>query len=85
MTAQIIPFPRPIQDVAIIDEAPFSFSALADPGDTLTIEAEVPPIDAYRADDRMITAGIALSAACREMATSLALLIAHCEAASAKK
>jgi len=84
MTAQIIPFPRPVKAVAIVDDA-FIFPALPDPIDICAIEAEVVPIDVYRPDDRMITAGIALSAACREMATSLALLIAQCETVAAKK
>ena len=80
MTAEIIPFPRPIEETERHGELPVPFFAtLPQPANSLTFDA-LPP-DAHDAGDGVVAASIALSAACREMAASLAVLIAHCEAA----
>jgi hypothetical protein len=79
MTAQIIPFPTPIHAVAIIDDAPLPFfEALPTPANNLRAVTVV-PVDVHASGATIVTASLALSAACREMATSLSLLVSHCE------
>jgi hypothetical protein len=80
MTAEIIPFRRPKHEserrAAL--PAPF-FAALPQPAYTAKIDAL--PLDIHSSGDSVVAASLALSAACREMAASLAVLIAHCESA----
>jgi hypothetical protein len=78
MSAQIIPFRRPIEEADFIADLPMSFIAsLPQPANTLTIDAV--PVDVTTGTDTLVTASMALSVACREMAASLAILVAHCE------
>jgi hypothetical protein len=65
MTAEIIPFRRS------------SRLPVAANGTT----REAPLVDIHTSSGNVLAASVALSAACREMAASLALLIAHCESA----
>ena len=80
MTAQILHFPRPTQEIARRAELPVPFIArLPEPANTLTIDAI--PVGTHAAGGTIVDASMALSAACREMAASLAILVAHCESA----
>jgi hypothetical protein len=80
MTAEIIPFPHATQEAERQSVLPLPFlAALPQPANRLTFDAL--PIDAHDAGDSVVAASIALSVACREMAASLAVLIAHCESA----
>jgi hypothetical protein len=82
MTADIIAFPRPTQETERRSALPVPFFAtLPQPANSLTIDAL--PVVAHDTGDGVVAATLALSAACREMAKSLALLIAHCESADA--
>ena len=82
MTADIIAFPRPIQETERRSALPVPFfTTLPQPANSLTIDAL--PVVAYDGGDGVVAATIALSAACREMAKSLAMLIVHCESADA--
>jgi hypothetical protein len=79
MTAQIIPFPSPIRGVEIIEDAPLPFfEALPTPANNLRAVA-VAPVDVHASGATVVTASLALSAACREMAASLSMLVSHCE------
>jgi X-X-X-Leu-X-X-Gly heptad repeat protein len=82
MTAEIIAFSRPTQETKRRSALPVPFFAtLPQPANSLTIDAL--PVVAHDAGDGVVAATIALSVACREMAKSLAVLIAHCESADA--
>jgi hypothetical protein len=80
MTAEIIPFrrPDPEDERSASLPAPF-FATLPAPANSTKVEAL--PVDSHSSGGSVLAASAALSAACREMAASLALLIAHCEAA----
>jgi hypothetical protein len=80
MTAEIITFRRPTRPAAPAAALPAPFIAgLPQPANILTVDAV--PVAAHMAGDTIVSASMALSAACREMAASLAILVAHCEAA----
>jgi hypothetical protein len=81
MSADIIPFPSyPTPEAKRGSALPVPFFArLPKPANGLSFDAL--PVDAHDVGDTVVAASIALSAACREMAASLAVLIAHCESA----
>lgn len=80
MTAEIIPFRRPKHESERRAALPVPFfAALPQAANTATIDAL--PFDIHSSGDSVVAASLALSTACREMAASLAVLIAHCESA----
>ena len=80
MTAEIIPFRRPKHesDRRAAPPAPY-LAKVPQPASIPTTDAL--PVDIHSSGDSVVAASLALTAACREMAASLALLIAHCESA----